>query len=218
MIEKEHIQQLLERYMASETTIEEERTLKAYFSSHDDFPSAWTAYAVMFQGMNRRVSTAKTKKRSATLKWTVGVAASLLIASLALWMLHDTDNMTTREPEIAKLEQHKPFASEDAPAKTDNEAEEKPATPMPKPKPMPMPKPTPKAAVESAPVQTEREEAVELTDEQLMAEYIAVNFMTLEENRMLEAMRADDAQQEDGEVEINECLNGIGIMIGNDGL
>lgn len=207
MTEKEHIQQLLERYMASETTIEEERTLKAYFSSHDDFPSAWTAYAVMFQGMNRRVSTAKTKKRSATLKWTVGVAASLLIASLALWMLHDTDNMTTREPEIAKVEQHKPFASEDAPAQTDNEAVEKPAKPMPTPKPKP--------AVKPAPVQTEREEAVELTDEQLMAEYIAANFMTLEENRMLEAMRADDVQQEDGEVEINECLNGIGIMIGD---
>jgi len=211
MTEKEHIQQLLERYMASETTIEEERTLKAYFSSHDDFPSAWTAYAVMFQGMNRRVSTAKTKKRSATLKWTVGVAASLLIASLALWMLHDTDNVATREPEIAKVEQHESLASEDAPAKTDNEAVEMPAKPMPKPTPMPMPTPP----VKPAPVQTEREEAVELTDEQLMAEYIAANFMTLEENRMLEAMRADDAQQEDGEVEINECLNGIGIMIGD---
>lgn len=210
MTEKEHIQQLLERYMASETTIEEERTLKAYFSSHDDFPSAWTAYAVMFQGMNRRVSTAKTKKHSATLKWTVGVAASLLIASLTLWMLHDTDNVATREPEIAKLEQHEPPASEDAPIQTDNEAVEKPEKLMPKP--------TPKAAVKPAPVQTERDEAVELTDEQLMAEYIAANFMTLEENRMLEAMRADDAQQEDGEVEINECLNGIGIMIGNDGL
>ena len=209
MTEKEHIQQLLERYMASETTIEEERTLKAYFSSHDDFPSAWTAYAVMFQGMNRRVSASKTKKRSATLKWTVGVAASLLIASLALWMLHDTDNVATREPEIAKVEQYEPFASEDAPAQTDNEAVEMPAKPMPKPTP------TPKATVKPAPVQTEREEAVELTDEQLMAEYIAANFMTLEENRMLEAMRADEAQQEDGEVEINECLNGIGIMIGD---
>ena len=84
---------------------------------------------------------------------------------------------------------------------------------MPLPKPTPMPKPKP--AVKPAPVQTEREEAVELTDEQLMAEYIAANFMTLEENRMLETMRADDAQQEDGEVEINECLNGIGIMIGD---
>jgi len=125
-------------------------------------------------------------------------------------MLHDTDNVATREPEIAKVEQHEPPASEDAPAQTDNEAVEMPAKPMPKP--------TPKPPVKPAPVQTEREEAVELTDEQLMAEYIAANFMTLEENRMLEAMRADDAQQEDGEVEINDCLNGIGIMIGNDGL
>ena len=136
-----------------------------------------------------------------------------MIASLAFWMLHDTDNMTTREPEIAKVEQYEPPASEDAPAQTDNEAEENPVKPMPTPKPMPKPTPTP--PVKPAPVQTEREEAVELTDEQLMAEYIAANFMTLEENRMLEAMRADDAQQEDGEVEINECLNGIGIMIGD---
>ena len=216
MTDKEHIQQLLERYMASETTIEEERELKEFFSSHDNFPKAWAAYAVMFQGMNRRVSTAKTKKRSATLKWTVGVAASLLIASLALWMLHDTDNVATREPEIAKLEQHEPPASEDAPAQTDKEAEEKPTKVMPKPKPTPMPKP--KVAVETALVQTEIEESDELTDDELMAQYIAANFMTIEERQRLEMMESDVMQPENGDVEINECLNGIGIMVGNDGL
>lgn len=216
MTDKEHIQQLLERYMTSETTIEEERELKEFFSSHDDFPKAWVAYAVMFQGMNRRVSTAKTKKRSATLKWTVGVAASLLIASLALWMLHDTDNVVTQETKIAKVERHEVSVSEDEPSLADNKAEEKPAKVMPKPKPTPMPKP--KVAVETALVQTETEESDELTDAELMAQYIAANFMTIEERQRLEMMESAVMQPENGDVEINECLNGIGIMVGNDGL
>lgn len=212
MTDKEHIQQLLERYMTSETTIEEERELKEFFSSHDDFPKAWVAYAVMFQGMNRRVSTAKTKKRSATLKWTVGVAASLLIASLALWMLHDTDNVPTRETKIAKVERHEVSDTDDALAELDKEAEEKPTKVMPKPTQKP------KVAVKSAPVGTEIEESEETTDAELMAQYIAANFMTIEERQRLEMMESAVMQPENGDVEINECLNGIGIMVGNDGL
>lgn len=212
MTEKEHIQQLLERFMASETTIEEERELKEFFSSHDDFPKAWAAYSVMFQGMSRRGSMTKTKRMSSAMRWAVGVAASLLIASLALWMLHDTDNVTTRETKIAKVEQHEVPDTEDALAKLDKEAGEKPVEVMPKP----MPKP--KVAVESAPVWTETEENEEPTDAELMAQYIAANFMTIEERERLEMMESAVMQLEDGDVEINECLNGIGIMVGNDGL
>ena len=210
MTEKEHIQQLLERYMASETTIEEERELKEFFSSHDDFPKAWAAYAVMFQGMSHRGSMTKTKRLSSAMRWAVGVAASLLIASLAFWMLHDTDNVATQTPEIAKVEQYEVPDTEDALAKLDKEAEEKPVEVKPKPTPMP----TPKVAVESTPVRTETEESEEPTDAELMAQYIAANFMTIEERQRLEMMESDVMQLEDGEVEINECLNGIGIMVG----
>ena len=216
MTDKEHIQQLLERYMASETTIEEERELKEFFSSHDDFPKAWVAYAVMFQGMSRRGSSSIVERKSSLLKWTIGVAASLLIASLVLWMLHDTDNVPTRETKIAKVERHEVSVSEDEPSLADNKAEEKPAKVMPKPKPTPMPKP--KVAVETALVQTETEESDELTDAELMAQYIAANFMTIEERQRLEMMESAVMQPENGDVEINECLNGIGIMVGNDGL
>lgn len=202
--------------MTSETTIEEERELKEFFSSHDVFPKAWVAYAVMFQGMSRRGSSLIVERKSSLLKWTVGVAASLLIASLALWMLHDTDNVPTRETKIAKVERHEVSVSEDEPSLADNKAEEKPAKVMPKPKPTPMPKP--KVAVETALVQTETEESDELTDDELMAQYIAANFMTIEERQRLEMMESDVMQPENGDVEINECLNGIGIMVGNDGL
>ena len=211
MTNKEYIQQLLERYMASETTIEEERELKEFFSSHDDFPKAWAAYAVMFQGMSRRGSSSIVERKSSLLKWTIGVAASLLIASLVLWMLYDKDNVATQETKIAKEEQHEVPNTEDALAKLDKEAEEKPVEVMPKPTLTPMPKP--KVAVKSAPVRTETEESEEPTDAELMAQYIAANFMTIEERQRLEMMESAVMQLENGDVEINECLNGIGIMV-----
>ncbi len=207
MTNKEYIQQLLERYMASETTIEEERKLKEFFSSHDDFPKAWAAYAVMFRGMSHWGSMTKTKRPSSAMRWTVGVAASLLIASLAVWMLHDTDNVATQTPEIAKVEQYEVPDTDDALAELDKEAEEKPTKVMPKPTQKP------KVAVKSAPVGTEIEESEEPTDAELMAQYIAANFMTIEERQRLEMMESDVMQLEDGDVEINECLNGIGIMV-----
>ena len=212
MTDKEHIQQLLERYMTSETTIEEERELKEFFSSHDDFPKAWVAYAVMFQGMSRRGSMTKKKRLSSAMRWAVGVAASLLIASLVLWMLHDTDNVPTRETKIAKVEQHEESETDDVLAELDKEAEKKPTKVMPKPTQKP------KVAVKSAPVGTEIEESEETTDAELMAQYIAANFMTIEERQRLEMMESAVMQPENGDVEINECLNGIGIMVGNDGL
>ena len=146
------------------------------------------------------------------MRWAVGVAASLLIASLALWMLHDTDNVPTRETKIAKVEQHEESDTDDALAELDKEAEKKPTKVMPKPTQKP------KVAVKSAPVGTEIEESEETTDAELMAQYIAANFMTIEERQRLEMMESAVMQPENGDVEINECLNGIGIMVGNDGL
>lgn len=216
MTDKEHIQQLLERYMASETTIDEERTLKEYFSSHDDYPEAWAAYAVMFQGMRRQVSTAKTERKSSVLKWSIGVAASLLIASLALWMLHDTENVATREVKVAKVEKQEKPAQIVVPTKLEVKANRQEAAPI-SAKVVAKPKLRAKTATKNTPVQPETYESVEMSDEQLMAEYIAANFMTLEERRMLETMNSDIIQQDDA-MELNECINGIGIMVGNDGL
>lgn len=216
MTDKEHIQQLLERFMASETTIEEERELKEFFSSHDDFPKAWAAYAVMFQGMRRRASTSIVERKSSLLKWTIGVAASLLIASLVLWMLYDTEKVATREPVIAKVEKQEKPAKMVVPAKLEVKVNRQEAEPI-SAKVVAKPKSRVKATTKNAPVQPETFERVEMSDEQLMAEYIADNFMTLEERRMLETMNSDIMQQDD-EMELNECINGIGIMVGNDGL
>lgn len=75
MKEREHIQQLLDRYMKAETTEAEERTLAEYFSSHDVIPKEWMAYQVMFCGARQQVAGKPTNTRR--VPWWVGIAAAI---------------------------------------------------------------------------------------------------------------------------------------------
>ena len=47
-MERESIAALLERYWQAETTVEEERTLAAYFRGHNDVPPEWEPYREIF--------------------------------------------------------------------------------------------------------------------------------------------------------------------------
>ena len=75
MKEREHIQQLLDRYMKAETTEAEERTLAEYFSSHDVIPKEWMAYQVMFCGARQQVAGKPTNTRR--VPWWAGIAAAI---------------------------------------------------------------------------------------------------------------------------------------------
>lgn len=75
MKEREHIQQLLDRYLKAETTEAEERTLAEYFSSHDVIPKEWMAYQVMFCGARQQVAGKPTNTRR--VPWWVGIAAAI---------------------------------------------------------------------------------------------------------------------------------------------
>lgn len=75
MKEREHIQQLLDRYLKAETTEAEERTLAEYFSSHDVIPKEWMAYKVMFCGARQQVAGKPTNTRR--VPWWVGIAAAI---------------------------------------------------------------------------------------------------------------------------------------------
>ena len=61
-----YIQRLLDRFVAAETTEEEERLLTDYFASHDDVPAAWTAYAVMFRGFHAKAFTKARQEETPT--------------------------------------------------------------------------------------------------------------------------------------------------------
>lgn len=50
MMNHNYIQYLLDKYMQSKTTLEEERLLKDYFQSHQDIPNEWKAFSILFNG------------------------------------------------------------------------------------------------------------------------------------------------------------------------
>ena len=45
--EKVYIQHLMEKFMDNATSVDEERVLKEYFSTHDDIPEDWSAHAIL---------------------------------------------------------------------------------------------------------------------------------------------------------------------------
>ena len=117
MTDKEHIQRLLDRFMMSETTIEEERRLKEYFSSLDDVPEEWTAFAVMIQGMSAGIQGMSAEKQNEgttdgkalrsngyAWKWITATAASIIAAVFALFLFLYQNNGETGKDKIAKTE------------------------------------------------------------------------------------------------------------------
>lgn len=96
MMNHNYIQYLLDKYMQSKTTIEEERLLKDYFQSHQDIPNEWKAFSILFNGFAGKMgldtgSGLVAKKRSVKRVgfWIAAVAASVLIAILVMPSIDD---------------------------------------------------------------------------------------------------------------------------------
>lgn len=71
---EQQIQQLLERFLAAETTEQEESLLKDYFLSHEDIPAEWQAYRVMFLGFTSKPAPQPVRVHT-RIVWAAGVAA-----------------------------------------------------------------------------------------------------------------------------------------------
>ena len=56
MMTDKQINDLLDRFMAGETSEQEERLLTDYFCTRTDIPEEWAAYAVMFRGFRQPVA------------------------------------------------------------------------------------------------------------------------------------------------------------------
>lgn len=67
--------------MEAQTTEEDEQRLSDYFCSHDDIPSEWADYAIMFRGLKAADRLVRSETHSCR-HWLVGVAASLLFIAL----------------------------------------------------------------------------------------------------------------------------------------
>ena len=81
MTKKEYIQELLDRYMAAETTKEEENVLSDYFCSHQEIPAEWQNFSVMFRGLRQAKTRTVAFHKRTVLKWSAiaAVAAGILL-------------------------------------------------------------------------------------------------------------------------------------------
>ena len=112
---KEHIEQLLTRFMEGTSTLEEEDLLARYFKEKKHIPEAWKAYRemfAMFDAERDKVNTSSMPKRKRQLPWywTVAAAITLLaVVGVRLW---------NHEEEVAPLAEYTAEKVETKQAKT----------------------------------------------------------------------------------------------------
>ena len=81
MTNKEYIQKLLDSYLVAETTKEEEKLLSDYFCSHQDIPTEWQNFSIMFRGLRQAKTRTIVFHKRTFLKWSAiaAVAACILL-------------------------------------------------------------------------------------------------------------------------------------------
>ena len=100
MMTDKQINDLLDRFMAGETSEQEERLLADYFCKRTDIPEAWAAYAVMFRGF-RQSAACEVPIRHYHHRWWMAAAAAILVLLGLWWYLPERES----QPEtVAKTE------------------------------------------------------------------------------------------------------------------
>jgi len=100
MMTDKQINDLLDRFMAGETSEQEERLLTDYFCEQTDVPEAWSAYAVMFRGF-RQSAAHEVPIRHYHHRWWLSAAAAILVLLGFWWYMPERES----QPEtVAKTE------------------------------------------------------------------------------------------------------------------
>lgn len=100
MMTDKQINDLLDHFMAGETSEQEERLLTDYFCTRTDIPEAWAAYAVMFRGF-RQPTAHEVPIRNYQHRWWLSAAAAILVLLGIWWYLPERES----QPEtVAKTE------------------------------------------------------------------------------------------------------------------
>ena len=100
MMTDKQINDLLDRFMAGETSEQEERLLTDYFCTRTDIPEEWAAYAVMFRGFRQSV-TREVPINHSRRRWWMAAAAAILVLLGFWWYMPERES----QPEtVAKAE------------------------------------------------------------------------------------------------------------------
>lgn len=206
--EEDYIQHLLDKFMDNATSVDEERMLKEYFSSNGDIPEDWAAYAILFRGFSQKNSVANKKRRS-VYPWVAAVAASVV----CVFLLYVNDNS---QDELAVTEVGcDTVKTQMSPQEIKEDNTKLLATSVDIKK---------QSAVKKQSVTLRQQladnlevlasdEIDELSDEQIMQEYIANNFMRLDERMLIEESGEIITMCQNSQSEHFEYLNGLGQMV-----
>ena len=105
-MESVNITQLLESYFEGETTLAQEKELRAYFAS-DTVASEHECYIPLFKGvqvakeekMVKSIIFPKQEKKTSS-RWWLGIAASaVIVLAVSSYVYNDTNNLTQEEQE-----------------------------------------------------------------------------------------------------------------------
>lgn len=206
--EKVYIQHLMEKFMDNATSVDEERVLKEYFSTHDDIPEDWSAHAILFRGFSLKSSVA-IKKRRSVYPWVAAVAASVVCVLLLYTNDNSHDELAVTEIECDTVKTQMPL----------QEIKEGNAKLIPT-----LIDTKKQAAAKKQPVTLQQQltdnlevlasdEIDELSDEQIMQEYIANNFMRLDEKMLIEESGEIITMCQSNLSEHPEYLNGLCQMV-----
>ena len=91
MMTDKQINDLLDRFMAGETSEQEERLLTDYFCTRTDIPDAWAAYAVMFRGFLQPAAR-EVPIRHYHHRWWMAAAAAILVLLGFWWYLPERES------------------------------------------------------------------------------------------------------------------------------
>lgn len=100
MKSRNDISNLLDKYIQSETTLEEERTLREYFISEHDIPEEWRAYSILFNGFAGKSPCMSYKRRRLPHLWIATAAASIILAFLLFATYRDDVATTPYQPMV----------------------------------------------------------------------------------------------------------------------
>lgn len=86
-MEKQYIQQLIDRYMAAETTQEEEALLADYFCTHHDVPAEWRTFSILFRGLRQGKAQEAPRRKPTLLRWSAAAAVVAVAMGAGLLFL-----------------------------------------------------------------------------------------------------------------------------------
>ena len=85
-MEKQYIQELLDRYLSAETTEDEERLLADYFSTQRDIPTEWRDFSVLFRGIRQYDQKPATSHKRTIMRWSAAAAIIALVFEAVTWL------------------------------------------------------------------------------------------------------------------------------------